>query len=49
MGKDLILFLCLLCIAGDAAVGMNYDRIAPHLPSFLQDLTPDPMILLPPR
>ncbi|MDO9522523.1 MAG: hypothetical protein Q7J08_02290 [Methanocorpusculum sp.] len=39
MGKVLILFLCLLCVAGGAAVGMNYDRIAPHLSSFLQDLT----------
>ncbi|MCK9312610.1 MAG: hypothetical protein M0P20_00930 [Methanocorpusculum sp.] len=39
MGKVLIIFLCLLCIAGGVAVGMNYDRIAPHLSSFLQDLT----------
>jgi len=39
MGKVLILLLCLLCVAGGAAVGMNYDRIVPHLSSFLQDLT----------
>ena len=38
MGKVLIIFLCLLCVAAGAALGMNYDRIAPHISSFLQDL-----------
>jgi len=38
MGKVLTIVLCLLCIAAGAAVGMNYDRISPYLPSFLQDL-----------
>ncbi len=39
MGKVLTIVLCLLCVAAGAAVGMNYDRISPYLPSFLQDLT----------
>ena len=42
MGKVLTIMLCLLCVAGGAAVGLNYDRISPHLPAFLQDIGSGP-------
>ena len=40
MGKFLTVILCLLCVAGGVAVGMNYDRIAPYVYDFLQNLDP---------
>ena len=42
MGKVLMVVLCLLCVAGGAAVGLNYDRISPYLPEFLQDIGSGP-------
>ena len=42
MGKVLTIMLCLLCVAGGAAVGLNYDRISPYLPAFLQDIGSGP-------
>ena len=42
MGKVLMVVLCLLCVAGGAAFGLNYDRISPYLPEFLQDIGSGP-------
>ncbi len=42
MSKVLTIILCLLCVVGGAAVGMNYDRIAPHISDILQIFDPGP-------